>query len=225
MDIKTVLQDYVDHLMPRLDCYEQTLYVYLLRQSHLAGTPEVTIGFKSARRKMGSGIGTKGHGMSEGTCYEKLRSLQKKECIKVLDSTTAGTKLRVMLPAEIPGVLPSTISISEQTLEEMDFFNVPNNRKAILEREGQRCFYCLRTLDASNHVIEHVNSRTTGGNGFRNVVAACRACNNRKNDLPVEDFLRGLYRDGLLNPDEFTDRSRTLERLRAGDLKPPMKTA
>ena len=115
MDIKAVLKDYVDHLVPRLDCYEQTLYVYLLRQSHLADTPEVTVGFKSARRKMGFGIGTKGHGMSEGTCYEKLQSLQKKGCLRILDSTTAGTKLRVMLPAEIPGVLPSAASIPEQT--------------------------------------------------------------------------------------------------------------
>jgi hypothetical protein len=222
MDIKATLQDYVDYLVPHLDCYEQTLYIYLFRHSCLTGTSEVTVGFKSARRKMGFGIGTKGHGMSEGTCYEKLQSLQKKGCIKILDSTTTGTRIHIMLPAEIPDIVPLTAKTSELDIEEMDFFSVPKNRDAILKREGHKCFYCLRLLNTSNYVIEHVSPRETGGNGYRNVVAGCQVCNNRKNDLPVDDFLRVLYREGLLSADELTNRTKALERLRAGELKPAL---
>ena len=43
---------------------------------YVTRSPEVTVEFKSARKKIGFGIGTKGHGMSEGTCYEKIQSLQ-----------------------------------------------------------------------------------------------------------------------------------------------------
>ncbi|MBH2044147.1 MAG: HNH endonuclease [Comamonadaceae bacterium] len=97
---------------------------------------------------------------------------------------------------------------------------MPENRKLILEREEWRCFYCLAKLDENNHVIEHVVSRPEGDNSYRNVVAACRRCNNRKSALLVEDFLRSIYRDGILSGDEFAIRIALLARLRAGELRP-----
>ena len=106
-------------------------------------------------------------------------------------------------------------------LEDLNFFAAPENRKLILEREDWHCFYCLAKLDENNHVIEHVVSRPEGNNSYRNVVAACRRCNNRKSDSPAEDFLRSLYREGLLSGDEFSARLSLLSRLFAGDLKPP----
>jgi len=66
-----------------------------------------------------------------------------------------------------------------------------------------RCFYRLRKLDDQNHVIERVRSRPEGTNGYRNVVAACRQCNDRKNASPVDDWLRTLYRDGFLGAAEY----------------------
>lgn len=89
-----------------------------------------------------------------------------------------------------------------------------------MRREGGKCFYCLRALNSSNFIVEHVSARAEGGNGYRNVVAACRNCNNRKNDTPVDDFIRALYRENLLSADDFANRTRALERLRAGELKP-----
>ena len=38
--------------------------------------------------------------------------------------------------------------------------------------------------------------------------------------LHVEEFLRVLYRDGLLSQEEFQSRLAQLARLRAGELKP-----
>jgi hypothetical protein len=102
----------------------------------------------------------------------------------------------------------------------MDFFEVPENRALILEREEHRCFYCLRALTAENYVIEHVISRPAGDNGYRNVVAACRECNNRKNDSAAEHYLRALYRESFLSAAELQDRLAKLARLRNGELKP-----
>lgn len=159
--------------------------------------------------------------MSENTAYEKLQSLQEKGCIVILDSNREGRKIRLRLPSEIPGVLVPHQPAAPPDLETQDFFDVEDNRARILTREGHRCFYCFRQLNGENYVIEHIVSRPVGDNTYRNVVAACRQCNNRKGSSNAEDWLRTLYRDGFLGGSEFQERVSHLERLRAGELKPP----
>ncbi|MFZ3139879.1 HNH endonuclease [Polaromonas sp.] len=215
-----VFAQFQDHLAPRLDVYEQAIYLYLLRHTHIEGKREAVIGFKSARKKLAFGTGRAGTSPSEGVIYEKLRGLEQKGCVKILSTERAGTRIEVFLPSEMPGLLPVATAISDIALEDQDFFSVPENRKLILEREEWRCFYCLAKLDENNHVIEHVVSRPEGDNSYRNVVAACRRCNNRKSALLVEDFLRSIYRDGILSGDEFAIRIALLARLRAGELRP-----
>ena len=221
MDVEQVLKDFQDHLAPRLDTYEQAIYLYLFRHTRLVGVEEAVIGFKSARRRMACGIGEKGKPMSENTAYEKLQSLQKKGCIVILDSNRDGRRIRFNLPSEIPGVVVIPEIPGPPDLETEDFFELEENRSRILAREGHRCFYCLRELTGDNYVVEHVVSRPAGANGYRNVVAACRQCNNRKGPSTADDWLRKLYRDGFLEAAAFQDRLSHLEQLRAGELKPP----
>jgi hypothetical protein len=220
MDVREVLFQFQDHLAPKLDTYEQALFLYILRHTRLMGLDEAVIGFKSARRKMALGIGEKGKPMSEHVCYEKLRSLQDKGCIQILGTERSGTRLRPKLPDEIPGIVPSPVILRQVSLEDMDFFNVPENRALILRREDNNCFYCLRAIGSNNYVIEHVVSRPEGTNGYRNVVAACRQCNNRKGSSSAEDFFRTLYREGLLDASESEGRMSQLRRLVAGELRP-----
>lgn len=221
MELEQFFRDFQDHLAPRLDTYEQAVYLYLFRHTRFIGLEDAVVGFKSARRRMACGVGEKGKPMSENTAYEKLRSLAEKGCITILDSTREGRKIRLYLPSEISGVIVPEASVAPPDIETEDFFNDEGNRDRILMREEHRCFYCLRQLNGENYVIEHVVSRPTGNNTYRNVVAACRQCNNRKGSADVEDWLRTLYRDGFLGESEFRDRVSHLERLRAGELKPP----
>lgn len=186
------------------------------------GKREEIIGFKSARKKLAFGVGKAGTPPSEGIVYDKLKSLEAKGCIRVVGSERSGTRVQIVLPSEIPNLVPVATSAAPIDLEALDFFAVPENRKLILEREEWRCFYCLAKLDENNHVIEHVVSRPEGNNSYRNVVGACRRCNNRKNDIPAEDFLRSLYREGILSGDEFALRLSFLNKLLAGELKPAM---
>src|SRR3989338_4129350 len=166
MEPKKVLEEFQDFLAPRLDTYEQAIYLYVFRHSRLIGLDEVVIGFKSARKRMACGVGEKGKPMSEHTAYYKLQSLQSKGCIKILDSTREGRKIRLNLPSEIPGVIPAELPPSNPlALEEIDFF-LPENRQAILRRENNQCFYCLRKLNPQNYVIEHVVSRPEGNNSY-----------------------------------------------------------
>lgn len=215
-----VFAQFQDYLAPRLDVYEQAIYLYILRHTVIEGKREEVIGFKSARKKLAFGVGKAGTPPSEGIVYDKLKSLETKGCIRVVGSERSGTRVQILLPSEIPNLFPVVTTVAPIDLEALNFFTVQENRKLILEREEWRCFYCLAKLDENNHVIEHVVSRPEGNNSYRNVVGACRRCNNRKNDIPAEDFLRSLYREGILSGDEFGLRLSRLKALLAGDLKP-----
>lgn len=225
MDLARVFEDFEDYLAPRLDTYEQAVYLFILRHSRLVGLEEVTIGFKSARKKMAFGIGEAGKPMSEGTCYEKLRSLEKKGCLNILQTERGGTRVRLRLPDEIAGVVPRDTTLPTSDPEAFDFFSMRQNRILLLEREGHRCFYCLCQLDGQNHVVEHVRSRPNGNSGYRNVVAACIQCNNRKGATEAEDYIRALYRDGFLNEGEFKQRLVMMVKLAEGELKPDFTRA
>jgi hypothetical protein len=165
-------------------------------------------------------VGKAGTPPSERVCYIKLRSLEAKNLLKIVASEYAGTRIRPYLPTEIEGVIPEEVVPTAHDIESMDFFDLPENRQLILEREAHKCFYCLGALNGRNYVIEHIVSRPAGNNSYRNVVAACRQCNNRKGASSAEDYLRTLYRESFLRSEEFQDRVSHLERLQAGELKP-----
>jgi hypothetical protein len=181
---------------------------------------EVTLGFKSARQKIATGKGIKGRPMSEDRMYVTLGTLEEKGLIERIATQHTGTKVRLRLPSEVPGLIPASTSEAAISLDQMDFFNVAENRLLIVEREQGKCFYCLRKVDPDSCVIEHVNSRPEGDNGYRNVVAACRNCNNRKGSGRADDLLRTLYRDGFLTDSEFEGRLSHLQQLEAGLLRP-----
>lgn len=221
IDLHQFFIDFQDHLAPRLDTYEQAIYLYVFRQSRLVGIDEVSIGFKSERRRLATGVGEGGKPMSEGTAYKKLDSLQQKGCLSIVRTNHTGRVLRLRLPSEIPGVIREAEPSVELDDEQLDFFEVAENRLRLLAREEFRCFYTLQTLDMNNFIVEHVISRPVGDNSYRNCVAASREANNKKGATSAEDFLRRLYREGYLNETEFQERNLALVQLKAGHLKPP----
>jgi hypothetical protein len=222
VDPKEFLEQFQDFLAPRLDTYEQAIYLYIVRHSRLIGLDEVTIGFKSARRRIASGTGINGHSMSENSAYVKLRSLELKGCLRIRGTERQGTRIKLLLPSEIHALLPDVTIDRHLDIEEMDFFSNLENRLSIFERDANTCFYCLRKLTKSNRLIEHVDSRPLGTSSYRNVVAACTTCNNRKGNIRAEDFIRQLYREGYLSALELEGRLSALGELRDGQLKPKL---
>jgi Zn-finger protein len=223
MDIERFFAQFEDHLAPKLDTYEQAIYLYIFRHTRFIGKDDAVIGFKSARTRMACGVGAKGTPMSENSAYEKLMSLASKGCVKIIATERAGRRIHLNLPDEVPGMIPEpTKEAVPHSIDVLDFFEVPENRLAILGREDHRCFYCLCPVNDDTYVIEHVVSRPAGSNSYKNVVAACRQCNNRKGNSSAEDFLRTLYREGVLSQTELQDRMSRLERLRTGALKPTL---
>ena len=220
MDLREFICQFHDHLVPKLDTYEQAIYLYIFRHSRLLGLDEATIAFKSARTRMATGIGESGKPMSESSAYTKLASLEAKGCLTVVRTNHAGRVLRLYLPSEIPNLVKEPDAVASVDIEAMDFFNVPENRALLLKREGNRCFYTLQQLDENNFIVEHVVSRPAGSNGYRNCVAASREANNKKGTMSAEDFLRRLFREGYLSELEFQGRLQALAQLKAGELRP-----
>ena len=84
VDVAEFLRQFQDYLAPKLDACEQAIYLSIFRHGRPIGQDEVTIRFKSARKKMAFGIGEKSKPMSESTADLKLRSLQEKGCLEIL---------------------------------------------------------------------------------------------------------------------------------------------
>ena len=98
MDLKKFFIEFQDHLAPKLDTYEQAIYLYLFRHSHLKGIEETVLSTRSSRTRMAMGIGKAGSPISETHCREKLRSLEQKGCISILGTVRNGIQVRLRLP-------------------------------------------------------------------------------------------------------------------------------
>ena len=220
--LRKILIQVQDHLMPLLDSYEQMLYHYFFRHTHLSGIREITVGTRSLQSRIGLGIGKTGSPPSQRIVSKKLRSLENKGCVKIHERGPKGTRVEVFLPHEMPGIIPDVTEGDVLDLERLDFFNDTNLRPLILEREDGLCFYCLRKIQKSNFTIDHVIPQCDGpeDNSYRNVVACCFECNSRKQNRKAADFLRQLYRDGLITVEEHDERRKALNQLLEGQLKP-----
>ncbi len=149
----------------------------------LEGSDKITISLKTAGKEMGFGIGDGTRPMCEATVRKKVESLKSKGLIEktnVVHGPGSGTVIRVKLPTQTEYYRIVEEAPEEPGIEDIDFFVDPVGRKAILTRENSRCFYCFLKLDQNNYVMEHVVSRPEGDSGYRNIVAACRTCNNKK---------------------------------------------
>lgn len=66
----------------------------------------------------------------------------------------------------------------------------PDQWRRLLKRHNFRCFYCGIKLTTANRTLDHKIPLSRGGtNTIRNVVPACRPCNNRKLRMTTEEFL------------------------------------
>ncbi len=220
IDARTAIEQFQDYLAPQLDVYEQAVYLYILRHTRLIGKPRLKVELKTVRNQIAKGLGRRGSRIGVATCLEKLRSLDAKGCISLSANRASAPTVRVFIPSEMPGLIECIGGESTADLESMDFFNDAANRRRVLKREDGRCFYCRRKLSDSNTSIDHVSPHPSGDNGYRNVVASCKRCTNRKGDSSAEDLLRVLFRESIVKADLLSDRLDALQMLREGRLRP-----
>lgn len=64
-----------------------------------------------------------------------------------------------------------------------------NIRNYLLEKHGRKCFYCGKTV--SDFEIEHMIPKARGGsNRIDNLTLSCHDCNEKKDTLTAEEFIR-----------------------------------
>ncbi len=207
--------------MPQLETTEQAIYLYVVRHSWLESKENVLVSISNAAKSNAFGIGSKGGTMGISATRTKVYSLEKKGFIQIVDSTHTGLRIKPILPWENPNIKRELETAELETpLEELDFYSDPLLRRAIRERENNRCFYSFQKITDENFVIDHVVSRPEGNNSYMNLVATTKSMNNKKNDMNADDFIRSLYRDGLLSEAELKERLQALEQLTNGELKP-----
>jgi hypothetical protein len=70
--------------------------------------------------------------------------------------------------------------------------NIKDKRLPILlDRDGNRCFYCKRGLSEGSMTIEHLIPRACGGlHHVSNLVIACRPCNQAAGHLSVMEKIK-----------------------------------
>jgi len=203
----------------RLSVYERAVYSHLLRHSLAEGKRQLRFSIPWLAR---------GTNLTLRAARRAVHGLIAKDALRLVELGQEGHLVQVRLPAEIHGVDTSKIAAGVaprtavgETLEKADFLVSRTLRLAIHDREGGHCFYCLRRLTPLTRCIDHVIPRARKGrNSYRNLVSACAECNSQKADGRAEDFVRWLYREGLLMAAESSKRLKALEALAAGKLRP-----
>ena len=66
-----------------------------------------------------------------------------------------------------------------------------NLRAAVLHRDNHKCVYCGRSGKRQPLELDHVVPKSHGGaDRYDNLVAACRPCNQKRSNQPIEQWLK-----------------------------------
>ncbi|HVN87486.1 MAG TPA: GNAT family N-acetyltransferase [Candidatus Binatia bacterium] len=64
---------------------------------------------------------------------------------------------------------------------ESDFYNVPENRLKVFERDGYLCYRCGKHLTRFSATLDHIQPVSRGGDhSYANLVTSCLHCNSRR---------------------------------------------
>ena len=205
-----------------LTILDRAVYSYLLRHSLVVGTPRLHFAVTALARVLG---------VSAMRTRDSVRRLDELGALHVLERGKTGHLAEMRLPENILAIQAGGNGASSAgragekgsaaNIESKDFWRTWVLRKAIHDREGGTCFYCLRRTLGNLRCLDHVVPRARfGRNSYRNLVSCCIECNTLKGDMPAPDFLRLLYRKGRLTAAELDARLAALKDLAAGKLRP-----
>ncbi|MGA3038168.1 MAG: HNH endonuclease signature motif containing protein [Vulcanimicrobiaceae bacterium] len=210
--IVTILQQIEDKLFPQLalDVHERVMYYFVFRHTVVIEQPEMRMSIPQIAAATD---------MSDTKARETVRSLAKKGCIKN-EVGKDGYRVEIVLPAVLVDVVDRAPAEEIIDIETIDFYTGRRYVVPLLERQDNKCFYCRKEVTANVCVLDHVKPLAHGGdNSFRNIVASCHECNSLKKDAEATDFMRTLYRRGILNQDDLFGRIMILDDLREGRLR------
>jgi len=226
IDAVQVCKELEDDLAPRLKLpvLDRAVYSHLLRHSRLEGKLRLRFSIVWLAKNIG---------VTSRRARQAVRRLVEKGVLRLIERSNIGHLVEVRLPGEVRGPRSAPTGSSGRVkppgkvgLDELDFWRTRPLRQSIHAREAGVCFYCLRQTPSRAHCLDHVVPvAKSGGSSYRNLVSCCLDCNSRKKDLPAEDFLRRLFREGRLSANDLSARLRAVQALSAGKLRPQVYDA
>jgi len=221
-ELDKILFQIQDLLVPKLDSYEQAIYHYIFRHTYLLDKKQML--FSTRKAEIGFGIGSNTKPPSSKTRSNKLRTLERKGALKIVERSNKGIIVEIILPSEMNGLVEEAKNI-ELDMAALDFYKDRRLLPALLERENYRCFYTGRKITEENCYLDHVVPQSKGGNNnFSNIVVTCYDANSMKQDMAVDDFARSLFKEDMLSLKEFKELKKRIEDLQNGILIPSEQT-
>lgn len=221
-NVEEILIEIQDRLVPILDSYEQAIYHYLFRHTYLIGLETCLYSTRTAQIGLGTGDNSKQPSMK--TRSKKLRSLEEKGCIQIVERSNKGITVKILLPKQISHIQAQETAEEELEIEDLDFYKDRRLLNSLLAREENHCFYTGRKITPENCYLDHVIPQASGGNNsYKNIVASCYDANSMKNDKPAGEFIRSLYKEEIISLSEFQELKDKIVKLQAGELKPDVK--
>lgn len=188
VDATAIIKEFVDFLLPDLTPYEVSFYLFLFRKSYLEyGKPQLRVGKRTIAYNCGKGT------RSDKTNFQHvtkvLKSLESKGCIEIGDTTREGTLYAVKVPHEIPSVAEKIATFEQVKFsKDIDYYNDPERRKEIFERDNWTCQYCGEKVNQENATLDHyVPISKTGNNSAGNLKTCCLICNSLKSGKTFEE--------------------------------------
>lgn len=199
LEVPDIVSTVVDYLQPILLPYELAVYWHLFRHSILNDGQQYV---RASVRGLTKGIITSSSGQSENLSYgavqKALQGLEEKGVIsKAGDTNREGTLYKVYLPEEI-SICQERIREATQfkhdptidTMKELDYYNVSENRMKVFERDGYKCHYCNKQLTRFTATLDHIQPVSKGGDhSYDNLITSCLHCNSRRGNRPVMDII------------------------------------
>jgi 5-methylcytosine-specific restriction endonuclease McrA len=212
LELPALVAQVVDYLQPKLYPYEAAIYWHMFRHSIVAdGTQRVRVSVRGLCSGVVTSSSGQGEKLSYGAVQEALRGLEEKRAIrKDGDTNREGTPYLVFLPEEIPWCLDlikqrqseQASSRPVDTVREVDYYNIADNRSKIFERDGFKCTYCRKQLTRFSATIDHIQPVSKGGtNAMDNLVTACLHCNSSRGNRPVMEALKAKEAEPAVGAD------------------------
>jgi 5-methylcytosine-specific restriction endonuclease McrA len=198
LELPDIMRDIIDLLFPHITPYQAAIYMYLVRHSVLFdGSQLVRASTRGMREEVVKSASGQSTGLSQRSVRESLSELEKIGAIqKQGEPNREGTPYRVFLPEEIEvcqrareelRAASTPVSVKEQ---EVDYYNIRENRLKIYERDNYKCQHCGKQLTRFTSTLDHVTPVSKGGdNSCDNLVTSCLDCNSKKNARLLGDFM------------------------------------
>ena len=204
LELPRLVADVVDLLQPLLLPYEAAIYWHLFRRALLGqGTQYARASVRGLQEGVVQSSSGQSSELSYGSVQKALQGLEQKGAIAKAGPTNRdGTLYKILLPDEIPecaAVRARRASGDDAPIDEsseLDYYNVPDNRLKVFERDDYKCRYCGKQLTRFTATLDHLQPVSEGGdNSLDNLATACLHCNSRRGSRPVMDRMTEVEHD------------------------------